>query len=100
MNHFNIKALALSIGITWAIFCLILGWASTYSWCGHVVYVLSSVYVGYQPGFIGGIVGAFWGFINGAISGIVIALFYNCFTRKRSFRRSDNHSTQRRKKRR
>ena len=40
---------------------------------------MASLYIGYEPSFIGGIVGGIWGFFDGFIAGAVVAFFYNRF---------------------
>jgi len=73
----DMKALTLSIGITWGIGMLFMGWVSAFGWGDYFVDVMSSVYIGYEPSFIGGIIGGIWGFVDGAIGGFLISLFYN-----------------------
>ena len=82
MKHFNIKALALSLGITWGAGMLILGWISSSGWGLDAVDVLASFYIGYQPTFWGGVIGGIWGFVDGAVGGIVIGWLYNYFVKK------------------
>lgn len=79
MNKFNIKALALSLGIVWGLSCLIMGWTAPFDWGDYFVEVMSSIYIGYRPGFVGGIAGGIWGFVDGAICGLVFGYFYNYF---------------------
>ena len=79
MYRFNLKALALSLGITWALGLLFLGWVGAFGWGLEAVDVFSSFYIGYEPTFIGGVIGAVWGFIDGAVGGIVIGFLYNLF---------------------
>ncbi len=38
-----------------------------------------TVYIGFEPSFVGGIVGGIWGFVDGFIAGAVVAFFYNIF---------------------
>ena len=82
MKKLNIKALALSFGITWALSLLLLGWISATGWGLDAVDVLASFYIGYQPTLFGGIIGAIWGFVDGAVGGIVIGYLYNYFAAK------------------
>lgn len=83
MEKLNVKALAVAIGVSWAICMLFLGWVSIFGWGVKVVEVLSSVYIGFAPTFLGGIIGAIWGFIDGAIGGVIIAFVYNVIARKK-----------------
>lgn len=86
MEKLNVKALALSLGITWSLCTLFLGWVATFGWGARIVDVMSSLYIGYAPTFIGGIIGGIWGFFDGAIGGLILAWIYNDFviTPKRS----------------
>jgi hypothetical protein len=83
MEKLNVKALALSLGATWSFFMLCIGWTSMFGWGTRVVEVMSSVYIGYAPCFVGGIIGALWGFLDGAVGGLIIALVYNAVARRR-----------------
>ena len=79
MNKLNMKALALSLGITMSLSVLILGWVAIGGWGTFVVEVMSSLYVGYDATFWGAIIGAIWAFFDGAIIGILISWFYQMF---------------------
>jgi len=82
MNSLNIRALALSLGITWGLACMIVGWTASFEWGDYFVDVMSSFYLGYKPGFIGGIAGGIWGFVDGVIGGMVFAYIYNHLLKK------------------
>lgn len=82
MKPVNLKALALSLGITWGAALMILGWVAIFGWGVEAVDVLSSFYIGYSPSFAGGIAGAIWGFIDGAVGGLIIGFLYNYFNGK------------------
>ncbi len=84
MKKIDPKALAVSLGLTWSMVILLAGWVSAIGWCVQFVEVMGSVYIGYKPGFVGGIIGAVWAFFDGAIGGLVIALIYNAVTRAES----------------
>ena len=76
----GVISLGLAIGIAWAIGVFLLGLAAgLLDWGVPVVAVLSSVYVGYSPSFVGSVTGAVWGFGDGFIGGVVIAWLYNRF---------------------
>ena len=77
MKKLSVKGLALAFGISWAIGMLLLGWMSAFGWGTKILELLSSLYIGFKPGFWGGIVGAAWGLIDGAIGGALVALIYN-----------------------
>lgn len=83
MEKLNIKALAVGLGISWAVCMLFVGWASIFGWGTKFVGMMSSVYIGFTPSFLGGIIGAIWGFIDGAIGGAIIALVYNVIVKKK-----------------
>jgi hypothetical protein len=76
----GVVSLGLAIGIAWAFGVFLLGlMAGVFDWGVPVVAVLSSVYVGYSPSFVGSVTGAVWGFVDGFIGGVVIAWLYNRF---------------------
>ncbi len=80
MQTLNIKALSLSMGVTWGVSCLFMGWTAAFDWGDYFVDVMGSFYLGYRPGFMGGIAGAVWGFIDGAIGGAILSFLYNYFS--------------------
>lgn len=75
----SVIGLALGVGILWGLSMMICGWTSMFDWGGAFVSVMSSIYIGYEPSFIGGIIGGIWGFFDGFIAGGVVAFFYNVF---------------------
>ncbi|KPK33538.1 MAG: hypothetical protein AMS24_00660 [Chlamydiae bacterium SM23_39] len=77
----NIKSFALSLGITWGLSMIFLGWVAALGWGVSLVELFSSFYVGFSATFIGGIIGGLWGFVLGMIIGAVIAFFYNLFAK-------------------
>ncbi len=77
MEKLNVKALAIGLGVTWALGMLFVGWASMFGWGTKIVEVMSSLYIGFAPSFLGGIIGAIWGFFDSAIGGAIIAFVYN-----------------------
>ncbi len=81
MNKLNVRGLAIALGSTWALAMLFAGWASIYGWTTEFVAVMGSVYVGFEPTFLGGIIGAVWGFVDGAIGGLLIAIIYNAVSK-------------------
>jgi hypothetical protein len=83
MEKLNVKALAVALGVSWAFCMLFVGWASIFGWGTEFVKIMSSVYIGFRPTFLGGVIGAIWGFIDGAIGGAIIALVYNTIAKKR-----------------
>ncbi|MBN2479709.1 MAG: bacteriophage holin [Parachlamydiales bacterium] len=82
MNKFNVKAFTLTAGITWGLSMMLLAWVSSFGWGIRDVSMISGIYLGYTPTFIGGIVGALWGFVDGAIGGFIFSVIYNFFVKK------------------
>ncbi|GAB4189480.1 MAG: bacteriophage holin [Simkaniaceae bacterium] len=82
-SRFNLKAFALAFGIVWGLANLIVGWTSIFGWGNAYVETLSSIYIGYDASFIGGIVGGIWAFADGVIGGLVFAFFYNLILGKK-----------------
>ncbi|OGN61670.1 MAG: hypothetical protein A3F40_03810 [Chlamydiae bacterium RIFCSPHIGHO2_12_FULL_27_8] len=78
----SVKSFSLSFGIAFGIYMLFLGWVSAFGWGIRDVTIISNLYIGYGPTFIGGIIGAIWGFVDGAICGYLISTFYNYFFKK------------------
>ena len=81
MEKLNVKALAVGLGVSWAVCMLFVGWVSIFGWGTKFVEMMSSVYIGFTPTFLGGIIGAVWGFIDGAIGGAIIAFVYNAIAK-------------------
>ena len=77
MEKLNIKKFAVAFGLSWALGTLLLGWAAGTGWGAGMVNVMSSVYIGYGPSFVGGIIGGVWAFFDGAIGGAILAWIYN-----------------------
>ena len=101
MNTLNIRALTLSLGMTWGLGILFLGWVSIFGWGIDVVDVLSSFYLGYNATFVGAIIGAIWAFVDGAITGLFIGFFYKLFANhKKGKKRATKGSVPKRRKRR
>jgi len=84
MERLSVKGLALGLGAAWAVCILFAGWAAALGWGAAFVEMMGSVYVGFEPGFLGGIAGAVWAFVDGAIGGVIIAVVYNAVARKRA----------------
>lgn len=77
----NPKALALSLGIIWAVGIFLLGILPVIfnGWAKTMVLSISSLYIGFKPTFGGAVIGAIWGFVDGFISGWIIGWLYNKF---------------------
>ena len=69
--------MALSLGITWGVGLMLLGWIAAAGWGLKLVEVFSSLYHGYAPTLIGGIVGGIWGFADAFLAGLVMTTLYN-----------------------
>jgi hypothetical protein len=82
MKRISLKAAVLSFGITWAIAMLFIGWVAMFGWGIRVVDILSSLYIGFAPTFIGGIIGAVWGFFDGAVGAAIFTLIYNAMAKE------------------
>ena len=68
----------LAVGIVGAVATVILGISAAFlDWGVLVVQVLSSLFVGYGPTFIGVAAGAVWAFFNGFVIGVAVAWVYN-----------------------
>ncbi len=83
MEKLNVKALAVGLGASWGVCMLFVGWVSIFGWGTKFVEMMSSVYIGFTPTFLGGIIGAVWGFIDGAIGGAIIAVVYNAIAKRK-----------------
>ena len=79
MNSFNIRALALTSGVTYGLSLLLLAWSASYGWGLQIVDLLANFYTGYDITLSGAIIGAIWGFVAGVIFGVVFGAFYNWY---------------------
>lgn len=75
----SVMGLGLAGGIFWGLSVLISGWCAVFGKCLAFVNMMASIYVGFEPTFIGAIVGGIWGFFNGLLAGLIFAFFYNRF---------------------
>ena len=75
--HFCPKCTAIALGSVWAATILLTGWISMSGWGSNFVGVLSSIYTGYSPSFVGGIIGGIWGFAFGGLIGFSFAAVHN-----------------------
>ena len=85
-SHFCPKSTGIALGTVWSIVILLTGWVagltSTSGWGNNFVGVLSSIYMGYDATFVGGILGGIWGFAFGGLIGVAFALVYNRITHR------------------
>ncbi len=72
-----VVTLGLAFGIIWAFGAFVLGLMAMGGWGVAIVEVLSSVYIGYSPSFVGSVAGAVWGFVDGFIFAALVAWLYN-----------------------
>lgn len=78
---FSKKALALSLGIVWAIAVFLATIYVMLKGGGHTIVLLQQFYWGYNISWGGAFLGLIYGFIDGFIAGWLIALLYNAFIR-------------------
>lgn len=77
----NVLSLGLACGITFAMGFFLLGTTAwLFNWGNELVRVISSMYIGYSPSFLGSIIGAVWGFFDGFIMAVLIAFLYNTYS--------------------
>ncbi len=82
MNKLDAKAFGISCGFVWGFAMFFLGIFDIFStWGCGITQLMSSLYIGYQPTFIGSIIGALWGFVDAGIGGFVLITLYNKFAK-------------------
>ncbi len=64
-------------GLSFGLWIMILGWLASYGWGNSIVNLLSPLYIGYAPTFVGGIIGGIWGFFDWGIGAAIVAWIYN-----------------------
>ena len=77
MEKLSVKGLALGVGSLWSLYVLCAGWTASFGWFNAFVATMGTLYIGYAPGFVGGIIGGIWAFFDGAVAGAVIVWVYN-----------------------
>jgi hypothetical protein len=83
MNKLDVKALGLTVGIFWSLYCVLLGLTSMLLDFGTpLLELLSCLYVGYKPTPLGAVIGGLWAFLDGFIAGAVVAWLYNRLVRQ------------------
>jgi len=82
MAKLDVKALGLSLGITWGVsvvimglLCMLTGWGCSF------VSVMGKFYFGYKPTLLGCLIGGILGFLDMGIGGVIIAWLYNKFAK-------------------
>ena len=77
-GRLGIISLGVALGLTSAVIVFVLGiMAGLFGWGVVAVQVLSSLYIGYEPSFVGSIAGGVWAFVDGFFVGVMIAWLYN-----------------------
>jgi hypothetical protein len=80
----GVISFGLAVGLTSAIGVFVLGiMAAAFGWGVPLAAMLSSVYIGFGPTFVGSIAGAVWAFVDGLVAGVLIAWLYNRFLLRR-----------------
>ena len=78
----NIKALALSMGITLGLVVFLLTvWFLVMGYDGTFLAKLGSVYIGYSVSWFGSTIGFVYGFVDGFLGGMLIGYLYNKFAK-------------------
>lgn len=74
----NVKAFAISLGITWGLALFLLTWwVYLFDYSTFDFTFIGELYRGYNISPIGSLIGLIWGFIDGFIGGGVFAWIYN-----------------------
>jgi hypothetical protein len=77
MEKLRILPTAVGLGVTWGAGVALLGWISATGFGARFVDVLSSIYIGLRPGFLGGIVGGLWAFADAFVAGALFTVVFN-----------------------
>ncbi len=81
----GVISFGLALAVTSALLTFLLGIMATFfGWGIELARALSSLYIGFQPTFVGTIAGAVWAFFDGFVAGVMIAWLYNRFLLRRS----------------
>jgi hypothetical protein len=76
----GVVSFGLALGVTLALIVFLIGVTTAlFGWGLLVVEVLSTLFIGYGPTFVGSITGAVWAFVDGLIAGMFMAWLYNRF---------------------
>lgn len=82
MAKLDVKALGLSLGITWGVSVALMGFICMASgWGCSFVSAVGQFYFGYKPTILGCIIGGIWAFFDMGIGGVIIAWLYNKFAK-------------------
>lgn len=81
----NLKALALSCGILWALCLFLVTLISLVTgYADALLEVVASIYPGYSVSAVGLILGLIYGFVDGAIAALIFGWVYNLFVGKQA----------------
>ena len=79
----GVLSIGVALGLTNALVVFLLGiTTAVFGWGILVVQVLSTLYIGYEPTFLGSVTGAVWGFFDAFIGGVLFAWIYNRLVRR------------------
>ena len=82
MQKLNVLKFALAWGITFGVYLMVLGWVAMSGWGADIVNLISTVYIGYAPTFLGGVIGGIWAFFDWGIGMAIVAWLYNAMLGK------------------
>lgn len=81
----NLKALALSCGILWALCLFLVTLISLVTgYADALLEVVASIYPGYSVSALGLILGLIYAFVDGAIAALIFGWVYNLFVGKQA----------------
>jgi hypothetical protein len=79
----GVMSMGVALGVTSALVVFFIGiTTAVFGWGALVVQVLSTLYIGYEPSFIGSVTGAVWAFVDGFIGGMLFAWIYKRLVRR------------------
>ena len=80
---FGVLSLGIALGATGALFVFLIGLTTAiFGWGILVVQVLATLFIGYEPTFVGSVSGAVWAFVDFFVAGVVFAWIYNRLLRR------------------
>lgn len=83
MKSLNEVNFGIALGALSALWVFVLGLMAAYlNWGGEVVFVVASLYPGYDATILGSFFGAVWAFVDCFIAGFIFAWIYNKIPQK------------------
>ena len=82
MQKINVWKFALAWGISFGVYLMVLGWFAAFGWGTKIVDMVSSLYIGYAPSFLGGVIGGIWAFVDWTIGVAIVGWIYNALIGK------------------